>query len=202
MDPKNVLLELNIKNKNPYSDEINRSIENKTMKKEDWERIFSDTYKISKSTRVRSEYIRFTHKMIYSQNRLHHMRLANSSECKICKDSMCDTEHLLEKCVNANFVWSRLEQIMQPLILGKISKMEKLYGAFEEDESTRQQKNLVYLAAKCEIRRAYLDVRPTNIANILDTLSEWKKIETKICGKPSQIYKINKLCHFLTYAID
>ena len=112
------------------------------------------------------------------------------------------SEHLLEKCpLNADFVWKRLEQTLQPLFLGNISTSEKRYGASEEDASTRNQKNLVILAAKMEIRRAYLDERPTNMANIFETLTEWKKFEEKTCHKPSQVDKINKRFHFLTYAM-
>ena len=91
--------------------------------------------------------------------------------------------------------------LVEPIFLGNISISEKLYGASEEDESTRQQKNLVILAAKMEIRRAYLDVRPANVANIFETLLEWKKCEQKICTKPSQLDRVEKLFHFLTYAM-
>ena len=77
-----------------------------------------------------------------------------------------------------------------------------MYGASEEDNSTRKQKNLVLLAAKIEIRRAYLEERPTTISNIMEKLNEWQKIEEGICKKPSQIDHVRKLYHFLTYAVQ
>ena len=115
---------------------------------------------------------------------------------------MCDREHLLTTCINADFVWKELENRLQPLFLGNIKRTEKIYGASEEDNSTRKQKNLVLLAAKIEIRRAYLEERPTTISSIMEKLKEWQKIEESICKKPSQIDQVRKLYHFLTYAVQ
>ena len=83
-----------------------------------------------------------------------------------------------------------------------VFRTEKMYGASEEDNSTRKQKNLLLLAAKIEIRRAYLEERPTAISNIMEKLNEWEKIEKSICKKPSQADYVRKLYHFLTYAVQ
>ena len=123
---------------------MKETLENRTMEKQDWERIFSDTYSISKSTRIRSEYIRFNHLIIYSQNRLYNMRLVRTRKCKICNADVCDREHLLTTCMNADFVWKELEKRLQPLFLGIIKGTEKMYGASEEDDSLEGKRTLYY----------------------------------------------------------
>ena len=158
-----------------------RYFERKFNKTEiDWSQIYLLPRKVSVETRAFQ--FKILHNILYLNQRLHKMGLAESPLCNLCGISEETTTHLVLNCPITTNLWRAIQRKCSPsLTLPDITVSMVHLGFFSEPSDQNMMiKNQVLLSFKQFIYKHRADSPSVNFENFLRYLMLIQKIEFKI----------------------
>ena len=148
----------------------------------DWSQIYLLPWKVSVETRIRAFQFKIQHNILYLNQKLHKMGLAEFPLCNLCGISQETTTHLfLNFPITSNLWWTIQRKCSPSLTLPDITVSMVHLGFFSEpsDQNT-MIKNQVLLSFKQFIYKHRADSPNVNFEKFLRYLMLIQKIESKI----------------------
>ena len=171
----------------------NFDIENK-----DFAQIYSIPFNATIYTKLRAFQFKINHNILYTNEKLHRIKISESPLCTFCNNETETLEHLFVDCDVVANVWQEvLENLLQPFGVTNLTKSEVILGFI----TTNQQNsviNHIILETKYFIYVCKLEKCKPLFSRLKKRLKITENIEKQIAIKTNKISKHTHKWHHIT----
>ena len=113
--------------------------ENFNVTNDDFEQIYSIPFNTTIYTKLRAFQFKINHNILYTNEKLHKIKLSDSPLCTFCNNETETLEHLFADCNEVASVWQEvIEYLLQPFGMTNLTKSEIILGI-----TTSEQQNII-----------------------------------------------------------
>ncbi len=172
--------------------------ENFDVSNEDFERIYSIPFKATIYTKLRAFQFKINHNILYTNEKLHKIKLSESSLCSLCNDEIETLTHLFVDCCKVQIIWKNvIEHLLQPFGVTLLTKKDIVLG-FDTKDQQNNVINHIILETKYYIYVCKLEKCIPNFCRLKNRLKITENIEQLIATKNEQKTKHTYKWHHLS----
>ena len=168
---------------------------------ESFEQIYCIPFNATIYTKLRSFQFKINHNILYTNEKLHKVKLSDTPLCTFCNNEIETLVHLFVECNKVTNVWKEvIDKLLQPFGVTNLTKSEIILGV----ETTPEQNeiiNHIILEVKYYIYVCKLEKCDPLFNRIKNRLKITERIENEIAFKakklPRHAYKWHHIKHYL-----
>ena len=170
---------------------------------EDFEQIYSIPFNTTIYTKLRAFQFKINHNILYTNEKLHKVKLSDSPLCTFCNTETETLEHLLVDCDKVVSIWRDIiENLLQPFGVTNLTKSEIILGCI----TLAQQNSIInhiILEAKYYIYVCKLEKCIPLYNRFKNRLRITENIEKQIAIKAKKVQKhTHKWHHISNYLLN
>ena len=177
--------------------------ENFDVSNEDFERIYSLPFKATIYTKLRAFQFKINHNILYTNEKLHRIKISESPSCSLCNEEIETLAHLFVDCRKVQIIWNNvIEHFLQPFGVSHLTKKEIVLG-FDTKDHQNNVINHIILETKYYIYLSKLEKCMPNFCRLKNRMKITENIEQQIATKNDQIIKHTyKWHHLFNYLLN
>ena len=168
---------------------------------ENFEQIYCIPFNATIYTKLRAFQFKINHNILYTNEKLHNVKLSDTPLCTFCNNEIETLVHLFVECNKVTNVWQEvIDKLLQPFGVTNLTKSEIILGV----ETTPEQNeiiNHIILEVKYYIYVCKLEKCNPLFNRIKNRLKITERIENEIAFKakklPRHAYKWHHLKNYL-----
>ena len=168
---------------------------------DNFEQFFSIPFNATIYTKLMAFQFKINHNILYTDEKLHKVKLSDTQMCTFCNDEIETLLHLFIECNMVTNIWQKvIENLLQPFGVSSLTKEQIVFGV----ETTAEQNeiiNHIILEVKYYIYVCKLDKCTPTFQQTKNRLRMTEDIEKRIAIKAGKItkhiYKWNHLTNYL-----
>ena len=152
-----------------------------------WKALFTISFKLTNSTKLRAFHWRTTHGLLYGNKQLSRFGIKDDSNCNFCTTPLQTWQHVMTECSTIHTVWRVLEVEFGDIFNDGITNLGKELGALDEEDDMSLQKNLLLLIARQYIYKCNLEDETPTAAGLLAKIRFFERIEYDIASRKNAV---------------
>jgi hypothetical protein len=172
--------------------------ENFDVLNEEFERIYSIPFKATIYTKLRAFQFKINHNILYTNEKLHKIKISESPLCSLCNDEIETLTHIFVDCCKVQVIWEKvIEHLLQPFGVTILTKKDIVLG-FDTKDQQNNVINHIILETKYYIYVCKLEKCMPNFYRLKNRLKITENIEQQIATKNEQTSKHTYKWHHLS----
>ena len=176
---------------------------NLDIESESFDQIYCIPLNATIYTKLRSFQFKINHNILYTNEKLHKVKISDTALCTFCKNETETLFHLFAECNKVTKIWKEVtENLLQPFGVKTLSKREIILGI---DTTSNQNEiiNHIILEVKYYIYVCKLENRNPSFDRIKNRLMITESIEKQIAYKTKKVPRhIHKWHHLKEYILN